>query len=123
MVEWCGASLWHQVWQNYYLQDPQQPSSLQVDVLAEGEDEHSCWTLVFEMKNRDEKHPPTMDDVRLFVTKIRIVRTLLEKTGKQIRGVCPIYFSAQGFPPDVEAALHHEGIVTTDLDTWENDAT
>ncbi len=119
MAELCSPSIWHQVWQNYYLQALQQPSSLQADVLAEGEDEQACWALLFEMKNRDEKHPPTMDDVRLFVTKLRIVHTLLRETGKTIRFVCPVYFSAQGFPTKVEVALHREGILTTDLNTWE----
>ena len=71
------------------------------------------------MKNRDEKHPPTSEDARLFVTKVTVIRQLLEKKEKPIRFVCGVYFSAKGFAPEVETFLHQEGILTTDLETWE----
>lgn len=119
MAELCCTATFTAVWQNYYLQAPQQPASLQVDVLAQGEDAENCWALVFEMKNRDEKHPPTREDAQLFVTKVNIVRQLLEQKGQSIRFVCPIYFSAKGFAPEVEIFLHQEGVLTTDLETWE----
>lgn len=119
MAELGSTATFTTVWQNYYLQAPQQPASLQVDVLAQGEDAENCWALVFEMKNRDEKHPPTWEDAQLFVTKVNIVRQLLEQKGQSIRFVCPIYFSAKGFAPDVEIFLHQEGVLTTDLETWE----
>ncbi len=119
LVALAGAGTLTTVWQNYYLQDSQQPSSLQVDVLAEGGDEDECWALVFETKNRDARHPPTLNEVAMFATKVQIVRDMLARTGKTVRWVCPIYFSAQGFAPDVETCLHEHGILTTDLDTWE----
>jgi hypothetical protein len=106
------------VWQNYYLQVPQ-PPSLQVDVLAEGEDDDGCWAIVFETKNRDEKHPPTRDEAQLLKTKVGIIRQLLEQKKKPIRFVCPVYLSAKGFAQDVEAFLHQEGILTADLATWD----
>ncbi len=119
VVELCRGATFTTVWQNFYLQAPEQPASLQVDVLADGEDEQGCWALVFEMKNRDAKHPPTLDEAQLFATKAAIVRRLLEQRGKPLRFVCPVYFSAKGFAPDVETFLHQQGILTTDLETWE----
>ncbi len=119
IVNICSTSTFTEVWQNYYLQVPQQPASLQVDVLAQGEDEDACWALMFEMKNRDAKHPPTRADAQLFVTKAAIIRQLLERKQKPIRFVCPVYFSAKGFAPEVETFLHQKDILTTDLKTWE----
>ncbi len=53
------------------------------------------------------------------MTKVAIVRRLLEQRGKPIRFVCPVYVSAKGFAPDVETCLHHRAILTTDLETWD----
>ncbi len=119
VVELCRGATFTTVWQNFYLQALEQPASLQVDVLADGEDEQGCWALVFEMKNRDAKHPPTLDEAQLFATKVAIVRRLLEQKKKAVRFVCPVYFSAKGFAPDVEAFLHQHGILTTDLENWD----
>ncbi len=121
MLNLCHTSTFTEVWQNYYLQVSDQPASLQVDVLAQGEDDEGCWALVFEMKNRDAKHPPTREDAQLFATKTTIVRQLLERRQKPIRFVCPVYFSAKGFAPEVETFLHQKGILTTDSKTWERE--
>ncbi len=119
LVTKCRAMTFTTVWQNYYLQVPEQPASLQADVLAQGEDANACWALVFEMKNRDAKHPPTREDAQLFATKVAVIRQLLERKEKLIRCVCGVYFSAKGFAPEIETFLHREGILTTDLETWE----
>ena len=119
VVELCGAATFTSIWQNFYLQAPEQSASLQVDVLADGEDEQGCWALVFEMKNRDAKHPPTVDEAQLFITKAAIVRRLLEQKELPLRFICPVYLSAKGFTPEVETFLHQHGILTTDLETWE----
>ncbi|MCP4397414.1 MAG: hypothetical protein GY801_08980 [bacterium] len=119
LVTLCSRSAFTAVWQNYYLQVPEQPASLQADVLAQGEDAEGCWALVFEMKNRDAKHPPTWEDAQLFVTKTAVIHQLLAKKAKPIRYVCGVYFSAKGFAPKIETFLHRKGILTTDLETWE----
>ncbi len=119
LVDECRAMTFTTVWQNHYLQVPEQPASLQADVLAQGEDTDACWALVFEMKNRDAKHPPTREDAQLFVTKVAVIRQLLKKKVKPIRCVGGVYFSAKGFAPEVETFLHQERILNTDLDTWE----
>ncbi len=73
------------------------------------------------MKNRDAKHPPTHEDAQLFVTKVVIIRQLLEQKQKPISVVCPVYFSAKGFAPEVETFLHQNGVLTTDLDIWDRE--
>lgn len=117
LAELCGNSRFHTVWMNYYIQLPDAPVS-EVDVLAQGEDDHTCWALVFETKNRQAQNPPTIDDARIFVEKTKRIKELLARKGKKIRFVCPVYFSAQGFEEEVEKALHAEGILTTDMETW-----
>jgi len=97
------------VWMNYYIQLPQ-TTGVEVEVLALGEDKNSCWALVFELKNRDAKHLPTMQDAQLFVTKIEGIKQWLK--GKTIKLVCPVYLSAQGFAASVESWLHEQGVLT-----------
>ncbi len=101
-------------WKNYYIQAPD-ANAMEVDVLAEGAEGEDCWVLVFEMKNRDEKNPPTLAEAKSFVTKVSMVkRWLTEKEGK-IRFICPVYLSAEGFEADVEAWLHEQGVFTADM--------
>ncbi|MCP4030958.1 MAG: hypothetical protein GY734_06905, partial [Herbaspirillum sp.] len=73
MIRLCGKSRFNTVWMNYYIQVPH-TTALEADVLAEGEDEETCWALVFEIKNRDEKNPPVMNEARLFATKINLIK-------------------------------------------------
>ncbi len=120
MADLCGRSRFNTVWMNYYIQLPHTPTS-EADVLAEGEGDEACWALVFETKNRHEKNPPTKDEARIFGEKAERIRQLLKQKGKKIRFVCPVYFSAKGFEDEVEKQLHQNGILTTDMETWECD--
>ncbi|MDM8525326.1 hypothetical protein QUF80_18300 [Desulfococcaceae bacterium HSG8] len=120
LAERCGKSRFSTVWMNYYIQMPDTGPS-EADVLAEGEDDETCWALIFETKNRDEKYLPTKNEALLFETKAKMARRVLEQKGKKIRFVCPVYFSAKGFEQDVETWLHSRGILTTDLETWEGE--
>ncbi|MCP4106577.1 MAG: hypothetical protein GY749_13755 [Desulfobacteraceae bacterium] len=103
------------VWMNYYIQLPE-ITAPQLDVLAEGSDAEFCWALVFEMKNRGEKNPPTADDAKLFVAKADMLRRQMGEKNRKIRFVCPVYLSAEGFSSDVETWLHEHGVFTADTD-------
>ncbi len=113
----CSTSQFQTVWMNYSLSLPQ--TVVELDVLARGSDTDSCWALVFEIKNRDEKHTPTLTEAQLFVTKIEKVKQLLTEMNKKIKFVCPLYLSANGFEAPVEEWLHEQGVFTADLETWE----
>ncbi|MCP4109835.1 MAG: hypothetical protein GY749_30675 [Desulfobacteraceae bacterium] len=106
------------VWMNYYIQVPG-TAAAEIDVLAETEDAGSCGSLVFEMKNRDEKNPPTVADAETFAAKISMLEQQIKQKGKKISFVCPVYLSAEGFEPGTEAWLHEQGIFTADMETWE----
>ncbi|MCP4111657.1 MAG: hypothetical protein GY749_40070 [Desulfobacteraceae bacterium] len=106
------------VWMNYYIQ-LLEITAPQPDVLPEGSDAETCWALVFEMKNRDEKNPPVMDEAKLFVASTDVLRQFMKEKNKKIRFVCPVYLSAKGFDPDVETWLHEQGVFTEDMDSWE----
>ncbi len=86
-------------------------------------DADSCWALAFEVKNREEKNPPTLTEAQLFVTKIARVKQWLEPKNKIIKFVCPVYLSANGFDASVEAWLHEQGVLTADLESWERSTT
>jgi hypothetical protein len=111
------TSRFDEIWTNYYLQLPQSPP-LEMDVLAKGSDAESCWALIFEIKNRDEK--PSMAEAQLFVTKCERLKQELALSNKSIAFVCPVYLSAQGFSPKVEKWLHEQEVFTTDLAHWEH---
>ena len=113
-------SRFDRIWMNYYLSFPQ-TTVLEIDVLAEGEDAENCWALVFELKNRDAKNPPTMKEAKDFLTKIKGVKQwLTESKETPIKFVCPVYLSAKGFTPSVETWLHEQGILTADWESWES---
>jgi len=114
----CGSSQFQTVWMNYSLSLPQ-TTVVELDVLARGSDTDSCWALVFEIKNRDDKHPPTLTEAQLFVTKVDKVRQQLADMNKKIKFVCPVYLSAKGFEAPVEEWLHDQEVFTADLETWE----
>ncbi|MDM8562358.1 hypothetical protein QUF54_03290 [Candidatus Marithioploca araucensis] len=114
----CSTSQFQTVWMNYSLSLPQ-TTVVELDVFARGSDTDSCWALVFEIKNRDEKHTPTLTEAQWFVTKVEKVRQLLAEMDKKIQFVCPVYLSAKGFEMSVEEWLHKQGIFTADLATWE----
>ncbi|NIM12879.1 MAG: hypothetical protein GTO45_12200 [Candidatus Aminicenantes bacterium] len=115
-----STSKFEMVWMNYYIQVPATTTAAEIDVLVEGaEEDNYCWTLVFEMKNRDEKYLPTMAEAKSFVTKLNMVKQWLEQKDKEIRFICPVYFSANGFEPGIETWLHQHGVFTTDMERWE----
>jgi hypothetical protein len=113
----CRVSRFDMIWMNHYIQLPNTTAE-EVDVLAEGSDADSCWALVFEIKNRDEKNLPSMAEAHSFVVKVDKVKQRLSKTGKPIKFVCPIYLSAEGFDSEIEAWLHGQGVLTTDMARW-----
>ncbi|MCP4346420.1 MAG: hypothetical protein GY795_12940, partial [Desulfobacterales bacterium] len=96
----CGSKF-DTVWMNYYIQLPE-ITAPQLDVMAEGSDAEFCWALVFEMKNRGGKNPPTVDDAKLFVAKADMLRRQMGEKNRKIRFVCPVYLSAEGFSSEVE---------------------
>jgi len=119
MLKDCSESRFDRIWMNYYLSQPQ-TTVLEIDVLAEGENADYCWALVFEMKNRDAKNPPSMLEAKDFVTKIKGVKQWLAQTkGTPIKFVCPVYLSAKGFAPSIEAWLHEQEVLTADMESWE----
>ncbi|MCP4349299.1 MAG: hypothetical protein GY795_27780, partial [Desulfobacterales bacterium] len=119
-AEMCGTGRFGTVWMNYYIQLPQ-TTALEADILARGEDDEHCWALVFETKNRDEKNPPTMNEAELFVTKVDMIRQIMEQEDRKILFVCAVYLSAKGFEDKVEKWLHSRGILTADFETWEGE--
>ncbi len=114
LLKLASKSKYELIWTNYYLQVPQ-TQAVELDVLALGEDETSCWAIVFEVKNRDAKHPPTKKEAESYVANVEKIRHWLEEKEKTIRFVCPVYLSAKGFSVELEKFLHDEGVLTADL--------
>jgi hypothetical protein len=112
-----SESQFEQVWMNYLLPLPQ-TTAVELDVFAEGYDTDSCWAVVFEIKNRNEKNLPTRNEAQLFVTKVKMVKQWLAQKQTPIKFVCPVYLSAQGFESKVEVWLHEQGVLTTDSVCW-----
>jgi hypothetical protein len=114
-----GAGKFDKIWMNYYINIPGAAGPEELDVVAEGSDpDNNCWILVFEMKNRDEKNPPTMDEAKSFVAKVDMVKQEREQKNKKIRLICPVYLSSKGFKQDIEMWLHQHGILTSDMEHW-----
>lgn len=114
----CCESRFDMVRMNYHVQLPG-IAARELDVLAEGSDADSCHALVFEMKNRNKKNPPSEDEAESFVAKVNVLKQHIKKKGKNLRFVCPVYLSAKGFDPDVEAWLHEHGVFTSDMEYWD----
>ncbi len=53
------------------------------------------------------------------LTVEKLMEIVREKKEKPIRCVRGVYFSAKGFAPEIETFLHQNGVLTTDLETWE----
>ena len=114
----ASQSAFDKTWVNHYI-PLQGTTSVEVDVLAEGADAESCYALVFEMKNRDEKNLPSMKEAQKFVANVsRLEQWLTQQTSKPIKFICPIYLSAEGFNAQVEEWLHEQGVLTTDWAHW-----
>ncbi|MCP4698079.1 MAG: hypothetical protein GY862_14680, partial [Gammaproteobacteria bacterium] len=120
MLAACCVSRFQTVWMNYSLSLPQ-TTAVELDVFARGSDADCCWALVFEVKNRDEKHMPAMREAQEFVSKIEKARLLLAETDKKITFICPVYLSAKGFGASVEEWLHEQGVLTADSESWDRD--
>jgi len=106
------------VWRSYYIRLPS-TGVRELDIVAEGVDSESYWALIAEIKNRDEKYPPTINEAKAFVTKTDLFKQQIMQENKEIRFVCPVYISAKGFDAPVEKMLHENGVLTADMDSWD----
>ncbi len=108
---------------NYQNQHPSQ-SPVEIDVLAGGSNEEQSWAILFEIKNRDPKHLPTLKEAKTFAkkaTRFKEIDTPSKEqstSADQARAIFPLYLSANGFTPEVEQWLQSKGIHTADFDTW-----
>jgi hypothetical protein len=67
-----------------------------------------------ESKNRNEINLPTIDEYKIFMNKLGMLKQSLSEK-EQIFG---IFFSANGFSESVEQWLHETEVLTVDWDTW-----
>jgi len=102
---------------NYYIQSSESVVQ-KLDVLVEGVLENMFQGIVFETKNRDDTHLPTEKEAQLFVQKLELFTHSLKRQGHEHVMLCPIYFSANGFEPDVEKFLFEHHVLTADMDSW-----
>ncbi len=115
----ASQSLFSKTWIKHYIQLAGK-TAIEVDVLAEDSDAESCWALMFEMKNRNEKNLPTLREAQLFVANVSLVKQwLTQENDKPVKWICPVYFSAEGFSAAVEECLQKQGVLTTDWAHWE----
>jgi len=115
----ASQSLFSKTWIKHYIQLAGK-TPIEVDVLAEGSDAESCWACVFEMKNRNEKNLPTLKEAQSFVANVSLVKQwLTQENDKQVKWICPVYFSAEGFSAAVEEYLQEQCVLTTDWAHWE----
>ena len=106
------------VWRSYYIRLPD-TGVRELDIVAEGADSESYWALIAEIKNRDERYPPTMNEAKAFITKTDLFKQQIMQENKKIHFICPVYISAEGFDALVEKMLHKNGVLTADMDSWE----
>jgi hypothetical protein len=118
-----GRHTYDRVWMNFQLQQPSQ-SPVEFDVFAGGSEGGNRWAILFEIKNRDHKHPPTQKEAETFAQKVIRFKEVYDPSAEQTEStdqtftVFPIYLSAKGFQPEVEQWLQSNGIHTADFDTW-----
>jgi len=113
-IRFLETAIFNMVWMNYFLNSPS-TMPLEIDVLATKQDEKQIWAIAFETKNRNEKNLPCIEECKVFVNKLEIIKKSMDK---QVI-ICGIYFSANGFSDSVERWLHDHDILTIDLKTWE----
>jgi len=119
ILTFASQATFKKTWIKHYIQLAGK-TAIEVDVLAEDSDAESCWACVFEMKNRNEKNLPTLKEAESFVANVSLVKQwLTQETGKPVKWICPVYFSAEGFSAAVEEYLQEEGVLTTDWAHWE----
>lgn len=114
-----SENAFHRVWMNFYLQLPGTGLS-EIDVLAEGAEGEYYWALLFEIKNRDEKYPASLHDAKSFTAKVDMLKLQANQQGKKIRFICPVFLCAKEFEKDVEDWLHRHGVLTADMESWDN---
>ncbi|ETR69713.1 MAG: hypothetical protein OMM_09360, partial [Candidatus Magnetoglobus multicellularis str. Araruama] len=102
---------------NYYIQSPESVVQ-ELDVLVEGVSETMFQGIVFEIKNRDDKNLPTEKEIQLFVQKLELFTHSLKRQGHERVMLCPIYFSANGFEPDMEKYCFEHHVLAADMDSW-----
>jgi hypothetical protein len=102
---------------NYYIQSPESVVQ-KLDVLVEGVSETMFQGIVFETKNRDDKNLPTEKEIQLFIQKLELFTHSLKRQGHERVMLCPIYFSANGFEPDIEKYLFEHHVLAADMDSW-----
>ncbi len=118
MASFLKQSKFDTVWRSYYIRLPD-TGVRELDIVAEGADSDSYWALIAEIKNRDEQYPPTMIEVKAFITKTKLFKQQVMQEGKTIQFICPVYISAKGFDAPVEKMLHENGVLTADMDSWD----
>ena len=104
------------VWMNYFLNCPA-TMPLELDVLAISQDDKNVIALAFETKNRNEKNLPSIDDCKIFMNKLNMLRDIMDQHKSII--IYGIYFSANGFSDSVEKWLHDKELLTVDWQSWE----
>jgi len=105
------------VWMNYYLNSPA-TMPMEMDVLAIKEKKNKILAIAFETKNRIESNLPTINECKLFINKIQWLRNSMGQ--KNQVNIIGIFFSANGFSIENEKWLHDNGILTVDMEIWEN---
>ena len=102
---------------NYYIQSPESVVQ-ELDVLVEGASENIFQGIVFEIKNRDDTNLPTEKEIQQFIQKLKLFTNSMKRQGHEHVLLCPIYFSANGFEPDIEKYLFEHNVLTADMDSW-----
>ena len=103
------------IWMNYYINSPG-TFPLEIDVLAIKKEDDHFKAVAFETKNRNEKKLPCIDECKIFLNKLELLKNSMEKPVM----VYGIYFSANGFSEDVEKWLNDNSILTVDFKTWDS---
>jgi len=102
------------IWMNYFINSPG-AFPLEIDVLAIKKEDDHFKAVAFETKNRNEKNLPCIDECKIFLNKLELLKNSMEKPVI----VYGIYFSANGFSEDVEKWLNDNSILTVDFKTWD----
>jgi len=105
------------IYLNYYIQSPESVVQ-ELDVLVEGVSENIFQCIVFEIKNRDDTNLPTEKEIQQFIQKLELFTHSLKRQGHNRVMLCPIFFSANGFEPDIEKYLFDNHIFAADIYSW-----
>jgi len=117
MLEMIKTMTIGNIYLNYYIQSPE-TSVMELDVMVEGISNNVFYGIVFEIKNRDVINLPTEKEIKQFVQKLELFTYSLKRQGYENIMLCPIFFSANGFEPEIEEWLFEHDILTADMDSW-----